>query len=113
ATCHHPVTHPPTPVDEVDIPATGQLEFFNALTDVVTANSPWSPVLSPKVNLPGHDGASRTHYRMVVVGPTTVDADWPIMDDPRFEIFHGHWENIEFDKSLELFLDELDRKSVV
>lgn len=98
---------PPTPVDEVDIPATGQLEFFNALTDVVTAESPWSPVLSPKVNLPGHEGASRTHYRMLVVGPTTSDASWPIMDDPRFEIFHGHWENIEFEKSLELFLDEL------
>lgn len=98
---------PPLPVDEVDVPATGQLEFFNALVDVVTANSPWSPVLSSNVNLAGHEGASRTHYQLVVVGPSGTDATWPIMEDPRFEIFHGHWEDVEFEKSLELFLDEL------
>jgi hypothetical protein len=98
---------PPLPVEEVDVPATGQLEFFNALLDVVTANSPWSPVLSSKVNLAGHEGANRTHYQLVVVGPSATDATWPIMDDPRFDIFHGHWEDIELEKSLELFLDEL------
>src|SRR5690606_20380557 len=40
---------PPLLVETVDVPATGQLEFLNALVDVVTGNSPWSPVLSEKV----------------------------------------------------------------
>lgn len=98
---------PPIPVETVDVPATGQLEFFNALVDVVTGDSPWSPVTSPKVNLAGHQGAARTHYQLVIVGPSATDATWPIMDDPRFDIFHGHWEDVELEKATELFLDEL------
>lgn len=98
---------PPLPVETIDVPATGQLEFFNALVDVVTGDSPWSPVLSPQANLVGHEGASRTHYQLVLVGPSATDATWPIMDDPRFDIFHGHWEDVENEKATELFLDEL------
>lgn len=97
----------PIPIDRVEVPATGQLEFFNALLDVVTFDSPWSPVLSPPIQLAGHEGASRTHYQLVVVGPSGTDTTWPIMDDERFSIFHGHWAEIEQEKSLELFLDEL------
>lgn len=97
----------PVPVATVDVPATGQLEFFEALLDVVTADSPWSPVVSPKVSLPDHPGASRTHFTLVAVGPSGTDATWPIMDEERFDIFHGHWENIENEKTLELFLDQL------
>lgn len=98
---------PPIPVDTIDVPATGQLEFLNALIDVVTGASPWSPVLSPNTNLPGHEGASRTHYRLVLVGASGTDTTWPIMEDPRFDIFHGHWEDVELEKTTELFLDEL------
>lgn len=98
---------PPVPVATVDVPATGQLEFFEALLDIVTADSPWSPVLSESVNLPDRAGAKRTHYQLVVVGPSGTDVTLPIMDDPRFDIFHGHWEDVELDKTIELFLDEL------
>src|SRR5690606_6984849 len=38
----HPVD-PPVLVERVEVPATGQLEFLNALLDVVTGDSPWSP----------------------------------------------------------------------
>src|SRR5690606_17759458 len=55
----------------------------------------------------GHQGASRTHYQLVLVGPTLTDASWPIMSDPRFEGFHDDWQDIVIEKSLELFLDEL------
>ena len=97
----------PVPVATIDVPATGQLEFFEALLDVVTGDSPWSPVLSDQVSLPDHSGASRTHFTLVAVGPSGTDATWPIMDDERFDIFHGHWEDVENDKTIELFLDEL------
>jgi hypothetical protein len=98
---------PPELVERVEVPATGQLEFLNAIVDVLTGDSPWSPVLSPKLNLSGHQGASRTHYQLVLVGPTLTDASWPIMSDPRFEGFHDDWQDIVIEKSLELFLDEL------
>ena len=100
-------TDPPRLVGQVDVPATGQLELLEALFDVVTGDAPWSPVLSPPVDLPGRDNASRTHYRLVVLAPsisTTVPA---IMSDPTFAEFHDEWDDIIQEKSLELFLDEL------
>ncbi len=97
----------PVPVATIDVPATGQLEFFEALLDVVTGDSPWAPVQSPQVSLPDHEGASRTHFTLVAVGPSGTDATWPIMDDERFDIFHGHWADVENDKAIELFLNEL------
>ncbi len=102
----HPVD-PPQLIEQVDVPATGQLEFLNALIDVVTGDSPWSPVLSQPLTLVGHEGASRTHYRLVLVGPSATDAAWPIMTDPLFTSFHDDWSGIVTDKSLELFLDDL------
>ncbi len=102
----HPVD-PPVLVERVEVPATGQLEFMNALLDVVTGNSPWSPVTSPALKLAGHEGASRTHYRLVLVGPSATDAAWPIMSDPLFTGFHDEWSDIAIAKSVELFLDDL------
>ncbi|MBX3139294.1 MAG: hypothetical protein KF875_00915 [Trueperaceae bacterium] len=102
----HPVD-PPMLVERVEVPATGQLEFLNALLDVVTGNSPWSPVTSPALKLAGHEGASRTHYRLILVGPSATDATWPIMGDPLFMGFHDQWSDIAIDKSVELFLDDL------
>src|SRR5690606_40243557 len=98
---------PPVLVEQVDVPATGQLEFLNALVDVVTGDSPWSPVLSPSLKLGGHEGASRTHYQLVLIGPSGADATWPILSDERFTSFHDQWDDIILDKSIELFLDEL------
>lgn len=102
----HPID-PPALAGRVEVPATGQLEFLNALLDVVTGDSPWSPVLSPALALAGHEGASRTHYRLVLIGPSTVDAPWPIMSDERFAGFHDDWDAIVVEKSVELFLDDL------
>ena len=102
----HPVD-PPVLVERVEVPATGQLEFLNALLDVVTGDSPWSPVMSPALKLAGHEGASRTHYRLILVGPSATDAAWPIMSYPLFAGFHDQWSDIATDKSIELFLDDL------
>ena len=98
---------PPLLVETVDVPATGQLEFLNALVDVVTGNSPWSPVLSEKVALAGHEGASRTHYQLVLLGPATSGVEFPIMSDERFSGFHDEWDEVVTEKSVELFLDDL------
>ena len=98
---------PPVPAGRVDVPATGQLEVLNALFDVLTGDAPWSPVLSPGLNLPGRADASRTHYRLVLLGPST-SADVPaILSDARFAEFHDEWDDVILEKSLELFLDEL------
>ncbi|HET8985257.1 MAG TPA: hypothetical protein VFN03_05815, partial [Trueperaceae bacterium] len=98
---------PPVLVERVEVPSTGQLEILNALIDVVTGDSPWSPVLSPALNLAGHEGASRTHFQLILIGASATDATWPILDDDRFAGFHDEWDDIVLDKSIELFLDEL------
>ncbi len=98
---------PPVLVERVEVPVTGQLELLHALVDVVTGDAPWAPVLSPPLNLVGHVGASRTHYELILVGPTATDAKWPIMDDARFTSFHDDWDDIVLEKSVDLFLDEM------
>ena len=98
---------PPVLAERVDVPATGQLEAFEAIFDVLTGDAPWSPVLSPAVHLAGRANASRTHYQLVLLGPTTSADVPPIMGDARFAGFHDEWDEIVVEKSLELFLDEL------
>ncbi len=98
---------PPVPAGRVDVPATGQLEALNAIFDVLTGDAPWSPVLSPHLGLAGLPDASRTHYQLVLLGPTTSASVPPIMVDARFAGFHDEWDDIVMEKSLELFLDEL------
>ncbi len=98
---------PPVLVERVEVPATGQLELLHALIDVVTGDAPWRPELSAPMNLAGHLGASRTHYELILLGPTGTDAEWPIMDDTRFTSFHDDWDDVISDKSVELFLDNL------
>jgi len=98
---------PPELVEQVDVPATGQLEALDAIFDVLTGDAPWAPVLSPHLNLARRLGASRTHYQVVLLGPSTSASVPPIMADPRFEGFHDAWDDIVLEKSLELFLDEL------
>ncbi len=99
-------TDPPEFVMEVDVPSTGQLEVFNALYDVVTGDAPWSPVLSPPLALPNREGASRTRYQLVLLGPGFGDDD-AIRSDPRFASAQGAWDDAVFDKNVDLFLGEL------
>lgn len=104
------VTHavePPQLRQVTDVPVTGKLELFTAIGDVLTGDAPWSPVLSEKVVLPNHEGAARTHYELVLLGPSTDTAPRPIYSDPRFTDFHDDWDGIIADKALELFLDEM------
>lgn len=98
---------PPVLVERVEVPATGNLEFFAALGDIVTGGAPWSPVLSPPLILPGHEGASMTQYELVLIGPSLTSDTLPIWDDPRFLSLHSEWEDVAFEKSIELFLNEL------
>jgi hypothetical protein len=98
---------PPVFAGRVEVPATGQLEVFNAIFDVLTGDAPWSPVLSPHLNLAGRANASRTHYQLVLLGPSTSARVPSIMSDVRFEGFHDAWDDVVTEKSLELFLDQL------
>jgi hypothetical protein len=98
---------PPEFAGEVDVPATGQLELFAALFDVVTGDAPWAPVLSPSLGVAGRAEASRTHYQLVLLGPSTSAAVPALMSDARFTEFHDGWDDVLLEKSLELFLDEL------
>lgn len=98
---------PPERVERVEVPATGKLELFTNLLDAVTGGAPWSPALSDPLRLAGHLGASRTHYELVLLGPGTNSAASPIRSDPRFASFQTEWDDIVFEKSLELFLNDL------
>lgn len=101
------LVEPPVEVARVDVPATDNLELFAALLDVVTGDAPWAPVLSPALVLPGHDGASSTQYELVLIGPSLTSDTLPISSDPRFTSLHDEWEDVAFDKNVELFLDEM------
>lgn len=98
---------PPELVEQVDVPATGQLELLNAVWDAVTGAAPWAPELSEPLRLTGHEGASRTHYQLVLVGPSLAGGTPAILNDPRFSGMHDAWDDIIMEKSLELFLDQL------
>ena len=98
---------PPVEVGRVDVPSTDNLELFAALADVFTGDAPWRPVLSPALLLPGRDGAALTRYEVVLVAPSLSGETLPIWDDPRFLSLRDEWEEIRFEKNLELFLDEL------
>ncbi len=98
---------PPVLAGSIEVPATGQLEFFNALYDVVTRDAPWAPVLSEPLGLPMRSGAFRSHYELVLLGPSIWAGTPAIMDDPRFASFQDEWQEIIGDRAVDLFLDEL------
>ena len=98
---------PPTLAGTIDVPATGKLELFNALWDVVTGDAPFAPIISPAADLPGRSGASRTYYELVLIGPSMSDSEWPIVSDERFASLQDEWLDVYMDKSVELFVDEL------
>lgn len=105
----HNVTEvdPPVLIEKIDVPATGNLEFFTALGDIVTGGAPWAPVLSEPLVPTSHEGATSTQYELVLIGPSLTSATEPIWNDPRFTSFHEEWEDIAFDETVELFLEEL------
>lgn len=98
---------PPLFTERVEVPATEQLELLNAIGDVLTGDAPWTPVLSPALRLAGHAGASRTHYQLLLVGPSVTDVTWPIMNDARFTGMHDEWDAIVLEKSVDLVLNQL------
>ncbi len=98
---------PPLAVARVDVPATDELELFAALGDVITGDAPWRPVLSPALPLSGREGASLTRYQVVLIGPSLTTDTLPVWDDPRFASLHDEWGEVRFEKSVELFLDEM------
>ena len=98
---------PPDLAATIDVPATGKLELFNALWDAVSGGAPFAPVVSPAADLTGHPGAAKTHYELVLIGPSLADSDWPIVSDERFAGLQEEWEQVFVDKSIELFTDEL------
>lgn len=98
---------PPKLIGQVDVPATGQLELLNALWDAVSGDAPWAPEVSGPLHLAGHEGASRTHYQLVLVGPSVAGGNSAIMTDPRFTGMHDDWDDIFIDKSIDLFLEQL------
>ena len=98
---------PPNLDATIDVPATGKLELFNALWDAVSGGAPFAPVVSPAAELDSHPGAAKTHYELVLIGPSLADTDWPIVSDERFASLQEEWEQVFIDKSIELFTDEL------
>lgn len=103
---NHPV-EPPKLVTTIDVPATGKLELLNSLYDVITGDAPFAPVMSPAADLPVTNGARKTYYELVLIGASANSAEWPITSDPRFAGQLEEWEDVYFEQTLELFLDEL------
>ncbi len=103
----HTDVDPPLLAERVEVPATGNLELFAALGDILTGDAPWTPVYSPAMILPGHDGASITQYEVVLIGPSLSDERPPIWYDARFASLHEEWEEIALEKSVQLMLEEM------
>ncbi len=99
---------PPVLAQRVDVPSTDKLELFGAIVDVLTGAAPWTPVLSPGMPLPLHEGQHRTHYELVLLGPSLdVVTRPPLYDDPRFSGARSAWNEIIGEKAVELFLNDL------
>ncbi|MBX3142275.1 MAG: hypothetical protein KF813_00855 [Trueperaceae bacterium] len=103
----HTDVDPPLQIARVEVPATGNLEFFAALGDIITGDAPWAPVFSPGMVLPGHDGASITQYELVLIGPSFSGERPPIWYDSRFSSLRDEWEDIALEKSVQLVLEEM------
>lgn len=101
-------TNPPKRVgDAVRAPATGKLELFTALGDVLSGGAPWTPVLSEPFGLPLSE-SRRTHYELVVLGPTfDMVTRPPLFDDLRFVGEREGWTSRIEALGLDMFLSEL------
>ncbi|MBX3142819.1 MAG: hypothetical protein KF813_03605 [Trueperaceae bacterium] len=99
---------PPVLTHTIDVPSTGRLELFTALNDVLTGQAPWTPVLSEGLPLVLHDGAHKTFYELVLLGPS-LDAVTrpPIYDDARFSSERAAWNEIIADKLVDQFLEDI------
>lgn len=98
---------PPVLAGTVDVPSTEALGVFQALTDVVTGESPWSPVVSEGLPLPLYQGR-RTYYELVLLGPSLdVVTRPPLYDDPRFSAERSRWNEVIGDKAVEQFLNDV------
>jgi len=87
--------YPPRQIgDFYNIPSTDRLEFFNAIWDVISGDSPYAPILSDPVDLPLAEGSQKTFYKIVVLGPTldfvTIP---PVWSDTLFFAFADSWDN--------------------
>lgn len=98
---------PPNLVAEVDVPGTRQLNILNSLTDVISGGAPFTPVSSEAVGLEGIFDAAKTHYVLVLIGPSSHDSVMPIVSDPRFAGELERWNEVYAEKSLDLFFNEM------
>lgn len=98
---------PPELVTRVEVPATGNLELFAAIGDILTGDAPWMPVLSPGLVLSGRPEATATEYELVLIGPSLTADTLPIWWDSRFTAFHDEWDDIRNEKMVELVLNEM------
>ncbi len=98
---------PPVLAGTVDVPSTQALGVFQALTDVVMGESPWSPVVSDGLPLPLHE-SRRTYYELVLLGPSLdVVTPPPLYSDARFSGQRSHWNDVIGGKALELFMNDI------
>lgn len=98
---------PPLLAARAEVPATGNLEFFTAISDVISGTAPWAPEFGEPLLLAGHENASMTQYEVVLVGPSTSGLKGDIWYDSRFTSLQDEWDEVAFDKSIELFLGEM------
>jgi hypothetical protein len=86
---------PPMRVGELhDIPATGRLDIASVAVDIVTFDAPFSPELSPSVNLALAEGSTKTYYDLIVLGPTLMTGDVPpIFLDSRYFGESDAWDD--------------------
>jgi hypothetical protein len=87
--------YPPKQIGDFhNIPSTDRLEFFNAIWDVISGDSPYAPIQSDPVDLPLAEGSRKTFYKIVVLGPTldfvTIP---PVWSDTLFFSFADSWNN--------------------
>ena len=87
--------YPPKQIGDFhNIPSTDRLEFFNAIWDVISGDSPYAPILSDPVDLPLAEGSQKTFYEIVVLGPTLDFVTTPpVWSDTLFFSFTDSWNN--------------------
>lgn len=73
----------------IEIESTQALNVFSALSDVIKADAPWSPVTTSRIPLAMHAGAEQTFYEVVYVTPVHDRPEPDFLSAQRFILERG------------------------
>lgn len=93
--------------EPIDLPGGETLRVrsggLNSMFGTVTA-TPWLPSETGPIEVPARDGATRTYYDLVAIGPSFDGSDSPLLDRSRYAAIRSEWENLLIEQRIDTFV---------